>query len=98
VGCRRRATKHQLLRVVAGDEGSGPAVLPDPAGRAPGRGAYLHPDPDCLALALRRKAFPRALKAAGPLSGEPVQAYVQQHAQHPGPAGDAGGTPPVRPC
>ena len=97
VGCRERTTKRQLLRVVAGDEGSGLAVLPDPAGRAPGRGAYLHPTSTCLELAIRRKAFPRALKVAGPLPGTPVQAYVTQQA-HPGTSGDAGGPPPARPC
>ena len=30
----------------------------------PGRGAWLHPDPDCLAQALRRRALPRALRVA----------------------------------
>jgi len=28
----------------------------------PGRGAWLHPDPGCLAQALRRKAIQRALR------------------------------------
>ena len=65
VGCRRRAAKFELLRVVASDRGAGLEVVPDPAGRAPGRGAHLHPDPDCLRLALRRRAFPRALKTEG---------------------------------
>jgi len=44
--------------VVAGD-----AVI-DVRRRLPGRGAHLHPDPDCLALALRRRALPRALRHA----------------------------------
>nr|WP_267127875.1 YlxR family protein [Demequina iriomotensis] len=29
----------------------------------PGRGAWLHPDPDCLALAVKRRALVRALRA-----------------------------------
>lgn len=29
----------------------------------PGRGAWLHPDADCLATAVRRRAFTRALRA-----------------------------------
>ncbi|TDT32916.1 uncharacterized protein DUF448 [Naumannella halotolerans] len=29
---------------------------------AAGRGAWLHPDPDCLELARRRRAIPRALR------------------------------------
>jgi predicted RNA-binding protein YlxR (DUF448 family) len=33
-------------------------------GRArPGRGAWLHPDASCLAAAVRRRAFTRALRA-----------------------------------
>ena len=68
VGCRQRAAKRELLRVVAGDQGAGREVVPDPAGRAPGRGAHLHPTPDCLELALRRRAFTRALRL--PADGE----------------------------
>ncbi len=63
VGCGVRAVKSDLLRVVAvGDE-----IVADPAARMPGRGAYLHPSPDCLERARRRRAFPRALRAPGPL-------------------------------
>ena len=63
VGCRTRAAKHDLLRVVAQDLGHGPRVVPDPAGRAEGRGAYLHPTVDCLDKAVRRRMFTRALRA-----------------------------------
>jgi uncharacterized protein len=63
VGCRRRAPAAELLRVVA-QEG---AVVPDPARRLPGRGAHLHPVVECLDLAERRKAFPRALRVPPPL-------------------------------
>jgi hypothetical protein len=69
VGCRQRATKSELLRVVAGDRGAGLEVVPDPAGRAPGRGAHLHPTTACLRLALRRRAFARALRVQGPGGG-----------------------------
>lgn len=63
VGCRERAAKTDLLRLVV-IEGS---VVPDPRGRLPGRGASLHPDPGCLELAERRRAFPKAFRLAGPL-------------------------------
>ena len=63
VGCRQRAAKQDLVRVVVQDRGHGPQVVPDPAGRAAGRGAYLHPDVACLDLAVRRRAFARALRA-----------------------------------
>jgi predicted RNA-binding protein YlxR (DUF448 family) len=64
VGCKGREVKSSLLRFVA----VGDVIQPDPRARLPGRGAYLHPSPDCLELAGRRRAFPRALRAAGPLS------------------------------
>ncbi|SDU84543.1 hypothetical protein SAMN04488544_0854 [Microlunatus sagamiharensis] len=59
VGCRRRDAQDRLLRVVA--EGTGVRV--DPRRRAPGRGAYVHPDPACVALAVRKRAFGRTLRA-----------------------------------
>ena len=57
------------------------AVVPDPQGTAPGRGAHLHPTTACYELAVRRKAFGRALrilggKATGPLDSAAVGAYV----------------------
>ncbi|WBQ02539.1 YlxR family protein [Kribbella sp. CA-293567] len=57
---------------------SGGLVLPDPAHRAPGRGAHLHPVTECLDLAERRKAFPRAFKVPGPLDTSQVRAQVER--------------------
>ncbi|GAA3522148.1 YlxR family protein [Nocardioides daeguensis] len=80
IGCRARATKSELLRVTAGSGSDGrPAVVPDPGGTAPGRGAHLHPTTGCYDLAVRRKAFSRALRiapGAGGLSSVPVGEYV----------------------
>ncbi|GIG25226.1 hypothetical protein Cde04nite_14700 [Cellulomonas denverensis] len=42
-------------------------LVVDVARSLPGRGAWLHPDPHCLELAERRRAFPRALRIAGPV-------------------------------
>ncbi|MFJ8443609.1 YlxR family protein [Kitasatospora griseola] len=72
VGCRKRAAKQELLRVVAG-EGE---CVPDPRGTLPGRGAYLHPVPNCLDLAVRRRAFPRALRVQGTLEPGALREYV----------------------
>ena len=72
VGCREQAPKTDLLRVVV-VEG---ACVPDPRGRLPGRGAHLHPRLDCLTLALRRRAFPRALRVPGPLDTESLSAFL----------------------
>ncbi|WP_310965130.1 YlxR family protein [Nocardioides terrisoli] len=66
VGCRKRVTKRELLRVTLGADPTGrPAVVPDPSGTAPGRGAHLHPTTACLELAERRRALPRALRWSG---------------------------------
>ena len=81
VGCRKRAAKSELLRVTVGSDPHGhPAVVPDPRGTAPGRGAHLHPTTGCFDLAERRKAFARALRfsaAGGPgLSTTPVAEHL----------------------
>ena len=83
IGCRERAAKHELLRVIAGSDSDGhPAVVPDPTATAPGRGAHLHPTSGCYDLAVRRKAFNRAFSQAsrvGPdgLSPTPVGDYLR---------------------
>ncbi|WP_344008235.1 YlxR family protein [Nocardioides lentus] len=77
MGCRGRAAADELLRVTAGPDAHGrPAVVPDPGRRAPGRGAHVHPDPACLDLAVRRKAFPRALRVPPPLSVEALTDHL----------------------
>ncbi|MFE9927756.1 YlxR family protein [Streptomyces sp. NPDC005533] len=63
VGCRERAAKSDLLRIVAVED----ECVPDPRGTLPGRGAYVHPAVVCLDQAVRRRAFPRALRSAGAL-------------------------------
>ena len=87
IGCRERAEKSTLVRVVAAGDPPTSVVL-DPDGRRPGRGAHLHPDPGCLELAVRRKAFGRALRLTGTLD---LTEVVERLA--PG-VGDA---PPARP-
>jgi uncharacterized protein len=62
VGCREEEGKRGLVRLVR----AGGVVRADPSGRAPGRGAYLHPDQACLDQARRRHALERALKARVP--------------------------------
>ncbi|MER5200255.1 YlxR family protein [Streptomyces sp. NPDC002755] len=74
VGCRERAAKTGLLRIVAIKD----ACVPDPRGTLPGRGAYLHPAPVCLDQAVRRRAFTRALRAPGALDTKALRQYVEQ--------------------
>jgi predicted RNA-binding protein YlxR (DUF448 family) len=77
VGCRSRAARSDLLRIVVVDG----ELVPDVRRRLPGRGAHLHPDLACLDLAERRKAFPRALRVPGPLGSARVRAHVQRIAR-----------------
>lgn len=79
VGCRRRDVRSALLRVVAewNDAGEHIArVVADPRLRLPGRGAWLHPTPECLDLAVHRKAFGRALRVKAFLEVTAVSAYI----------------------
>ena len=78
VGCGARAVKSDLLRLVA----DGNEVVPDPQARQAGRGAYLHPSQGCLERALRRRAFPRALRLPGPLGTGKIAGYLVE--MHPG--------------
>ncbi len=77
VGCRTKAPRSVLMRIVAAQAGGSVlAAEPDLRLRRPGRGAWLHPSPDCLDLAIRRRAFPRALRVSGPLDTGAVLAAV----------------------
>ena len=63
MGCRERKNKRELIRVVRGTDGN---VSLDFGGKAPGRGAYICPDPECLKKALRSKALDRSLEVTIP--------------------------------
>jgi uncharacterized protein len=71
--------------VVAVGVGDRKVAVPDPRHRLAGRGAWVHPDLSCLDLAERRRAFPRALRLAGPLDVTAVREFL------------AGGRPPSTP-
>ncbi len=79
VGCRKRAPSGELLRVVA----MGGRRVADERRRLPGRGAWLHPVPDCLAKAERRRAFARALRVPGPLDGAELKRLLAVNAGEP---------------
>ncbi|MEU1042265.1 YlxR family protein [Streptomyces sp. NPDC005551] len=74
VGCRDRAAKTDLLRIVAIED----ACVPDLRGTLPGRGAYVHPTVACLDLAVRRRAIPRALRAQGVLDMSALRRAVEE--------------------
>ena len=57
LGCREMMPKNALLRVVRSPEGE---VTLDFRGKAPGRGAYVCRNMDCLKKAIRSRALERA--------------------------------------
>ena len=60
VGCGEAADPRTLRRLRL----DGARVVLDARGTAGGRGAWLHPAAACLARAVKRRVFARALRAA----------------------------------
>jgi predicted RNA-binding protein YlxR (DUF448 family) len=73
-GCRERAAKSALIRIVARH---GLGVI-DEAQTAPGRGVYLHPRRDCLDQAVKRRSMGRLLRAEidGARTAEALRAHL----------------------
>ena len=81
LGCREMKPKGQLTRVVRSPEGE---ISLDFRGKKPGRGAYLCPNPDCLARAKKSRAIERAFSAQ---VEQAVYAALEEQMK----AGDGGG-------
>ena len=58
LGCRQRDARSALVRYVARE---GIAVV-DQSATMPGRGAWVHPSPECLTAATKRNALRRSLR------------------------------------
>lgn len=63
LGCREMKPKKELVRVVRSKEGE---ISIDFKGKAPGRGAYVCHNAECLKKALRSKAMDRSLEVTIP--------------------------------
>ncbi len=63
VGCREMKPKKELVRVVKSPEGE---ISMDLRGKAPGRGAYVCRNTECLRRAIKSKALERGFSAAIP--------------------------------
>lgn len=61
-GCGGKASRNTLIRVVAD---AGLHLVVDSQRTLPGRGAWVHPAPECVAGAQQRRALPRLLKLPG---------------------------------
>ena len=73
LGCREMTPKKELLRVVRSPEGE---VTLDFRGKAPGRGAYVCRNTDCLKKAIKSRALERAFGVS-----IPEEVYEQLTAQ-----------------
>ena len=63
VGCREMKPKKELVRVVRSPEGE---ISLDFRGKAPGRGAYLCPQTECLKRAIKSKSLEHGLNCQIP--------------------------------
>ena len=82
IGCRQKADASELIRVVVDAEVPG-LVRVDPRRRLPGRGAHLHPTSTCYDAATRKRALPRALRAAAPLQTAELEQFVIETSSSP---------------
>ena len=62
-GCREMKPKKELVRVVRSPEG---VISLDFRGKAPGRGAYVCPNLECLRRARKARSLERSLDTAIP--------------------------------
>jgi predicted RNA-binding protein YlxR (DUF448 family) len=63
LGCREMKPKKELIRVVRSPEGD---ISLDFKGKAPGRGAYICPNAQCLKKAVRARVLEKAFSAQIP--------------------------------
>ena len=80
MGCRERKNKRDMIRVVRTTEGT---VSLDFSGKMNGRGAYVCPDPACLARARKARALERAFDTSLPAEvHEALEAQMKGGADH----------------
>ena len=63
VGCREMKNKKEMFRIIRTAENE---ILLDVVGKKNGRGAYICPNEECLAQAIKSKGLERSLKTAIP--------------------------------
>ena len=72
VGCRTRASRSALIRVVSQND----ILVIDERAVLPGRGAWVHPSRTCAELAIQRRAFVRALRVSGFLDTQTLEEWL----------------------
>lgn len=63
VGCREMKNKKEMFRIIKTAENE---IFLDVIGKKNGRGAYICPNEECLAQAVKNKGLERSLKTAVP--------------------------------
>ncbi|SER49755.1 hypothetical protein SAMN05443377_101166 [Propionibacterium cyclohexanicum] len=71
MGCRRRDDPAAMVRYVLRQM----IPLADPGATAPGRGAWVHPDPACWQRAVSRGGFARSFRTAVQTAGLPAEMF-----------------------
>ena len=78
LGCRLRADRSSLLRIVLERVGNNEGVaVADSTATLPGRGAWVHPTPACVEKSIARKAIGRALRFQGRLDTTQLMQVIQ---------------------
>ncbi len=80
IGCRSRAVRSSLVRVVAKNS----TLVVDLSAAQPGRGAWIHPRVICVERAVRCRAFGRALKHTTTLDTAEALRELAGRESHPG--------------
>ncbi|MBP3087827.1 YlxR family protein [Corynebacterium sp. sy017] len=75
IATSRKYPQSQLLRVTVDKENSG-HVVPDPRRRLGGRGAWITPTISAYELAIKRRAFARALRVSTAVDTGHVHTYL----------------------
>lgn len=68
VGCHEMKAKREMIRVIktAPTEEGETEIILDATGRKNGRGAYICPNRECLAMAIKNKGLERSFKMSIP--------------------------------
>ncbi|MGO1569963.1 MAG: YlxR family protein [Canibacter sp.] len=78
VGCRNRDQRSKLLRIAVRDG----ALVVDDRAVMPGRGAWVHPNAQCMNVAVTRRAFSRTLRVSKNIDITPLENRLKKIMDH----------------
>jgi predicted RNA-binding protein YlxR (DUF448 family) len=86
IGCRTVVDQNQLTRWVLRAKDGKSVPVPDPTRRLAGRGAWLHPNPECAQRAVQRGAFARSFRTNVDVSSLVAERRAKERTQPGKPA------------